>query len=778
MKKTSKKKSVKKQPRKATTTRPAAKAKLTAKAKPAARGKKARPAVKARPRPARKPAARRPIPASAARPGTGHFLLEVGCEEIPARMIAHAAAELRVLLGKYLGASSLAEANGIESFGAPRRLVVSVPELRLRQPDSRTETLGPPKSVAFDDVGRPTRAAESFAAKQGVPISGLEITTTPRGDYVVARKLVPGRPASEILAEILPRAILELSFPRSMYWEASGGPRFVRPIRWIVALLEDKVVPFSIGDVRSGRLSRGHRFLSKESPVSIPRAGDYLARLRANFVIARPEERREKIERELARLAAQRRLRVRPDPNLFDEVLYLNEYPTAILGGFDASYLELPEEILVTVMRGHQKYFAVEDREGRLAPWFAAIINMSSDATGTIRSGHERVLRARFADAQFFWDNDQKCRLADYLPRLAGVTYESRIGSYLEKVERVRLLSQRIAEQWFNAGIPEADIAAADRAAELSKCDLVTEMVRELPELEGIVGGLYAAEQGEPEDIASAVYDQYRPAGLDDSIPRNLVGCALAMADRLDSLTACFGVGLIPSGSSDAFGLRRAALGVVKILLERRLPFSLSAAVAAATGLLKELQPKLEVAAEVESQVKLFIQERGRYIFRERFGFAYDEIDAVLAAGADDLVDAEQRIAAVRAVRRSKDFEPLAVAFKRIRNILEKAGPAKGWRLDAVNEELFSEKAERELHAAAAKVAEEASRLKRAGRYREALEAIAGLRPVVDRFFDDVLVMSEDPTVRKNRLTLLAQLLREFSTIADFSEIQTEARVG
>jgi glycyl-tRNA synthetase beta chain len=707
---------------------------------------------------------------------TGHFLLEVGCEEIPAGMIAHAAAELRVLLGKYLGASLLAAEGGIEAFGAPRRLVVSIPALRLRQPDSRTETLGPPKSVAFDNVGRPTRAAESFAAKQGVAVSDLEITTTPRGDYVVARKLVPGRPAREILAEVLPRAILELSFPRSMYWAGSTSPRFVRPIRWIVALLDDKVVPFAIGEIRSDRFSQGHRFLAKENPVAIARAGDYVARMRANFVLARPEERKEKIERELSKLASQRRLRLRPDPNLLEEVVYLNEYPTAILGGFDASYLDLPEEILVTVMRGHQKYFALEDREGRLAPHFAAIINMSSDATGTIRTGHERVLRARFADARFFWDTDQKCRLVDYLPRLAGVTYESRIGSYLHKVERVRLLARWIADEWFNAGIPEADPAAADRAAELSKCDLVTEMVRELPELEGIVGGLYAAEQGEPEEVAAAIYDQYRPAGLDDSIPRNLAGCALAMADRLDSLTACFGVGLIPSGSSDAFGLRRAALGVVKILLERRVPFSLSSAVSMAAKLLGEIQPKLELSADVENQVRQFVQERGRYIFRERFGFAYDEIDAVLAAGADDLVDAEQRIAAVRAVRRSKDFEPLAVAFKRIRNILEKAGTPETWRRESVGEELLAEAAERDLHAAAGKVAEEAARQKRNGRYREALEAIAGLRPVVDRFFDDVLVMSEDEKVRKNRLTLLAQLLREFSTIADFSEIQTEAR--
>ena len=321
MKKTvKKKKTATKRAGKAATTRPSPKAKLTAKPKA-----KSRPAPKTKARPAQKPAARRPAPAQEARRDTGHFLLEVGCEEIPARMIAHAAAELRVLVGKYLGANSLAETGGVEAFGAPRRLVVSVPELRLRQPCSRPEAVGPPESVVVGDGGRPTRAAESVAAKQGVAGGALEIAATARGDYVVARKLVPGRAASDILAEILPRAILELSFPRSMYWTTSGGPRFVRPIRWIVALLDDKVVPFSVGEIRSGRFSRGHRFLSKESPVSIARAGDYLARLRSNFVLARPEERREKIERELSRLSSQRHLRVRPEPNLLEEVLYLNE---------------------------------------------------------------------------------------------------------------------------------------------------------------------------------------------------------------------------------------------------------------------------------------------------------------------------------------------------------------------------------------------------------------------------------------------------------------------
>lgn len=716
----------------------------------------------------------KPSRSAAAQRETGAFLLEIGCEEIPARMIAAASQELRDRLGKYLSSYSLADAAAVETFGASRRLVAWVPRIRLRQPDGQQETQGPPKSVAFDAVGRPTKAAESFAAKQGVGVTDLEIRSTPRGEYAVARKLIRGKPASELLRELLPRAILELSFPRSMYWTSADGPRFVRPIRWVVALLDDQVIPFAIGEVHSGRASRGHRFLSREVPISLPSADSYPARLRANFVLPRAEERRGKIERELSRLGTGKRLRVRRDPELLEEVVYLNEYPSALVGGFDPAYLDLPEEVLVTVMRDHQKYFALEDRDGRLAPCFAAVINMPGDPTGTIRSGHERVLRARFADARFFWDTDQKRRLADYLPLLSGVTYESRLGSYLDKVERVRRLARWVAESWHQSGIADSDAAAADRAAELSKCDLVTEMVRELPELQGVVGGLYAREQGEPEPVAAAIYDHYHPAGLDDTVPRNLPGCALALADRLDSLVGCFAVGMIPSGSSDTFGLRRAALGIVKILLERRLPLPLRAAVARSAKLFETLAPAVKVSGKSQEQVRTFLDERARYIFHERFGYADDEVDAVLAAGADDLVDAEQRVAALRAVRRTKNFEPLAVAFKRIRNILEKAGPADGWRLESVNRERFSEEAERELLSAAEKAGKEAARLKSGGRYREALEVIAGLRPVVDRFFDDVLVMSEDLSVRKNRLTLLAELLGEFSTIADFAEIQTE----
>jgi glycyl-tRNA synthetase beta chain len=699
------------------------------------------------------------------------FLLEVGCEEIPAGMIARAAEELQVTLEKYFTSDNLLDAGAsVEVFGAPRRLVAIAPALRLRQPDTAREVVGPPKSVAYDRVGRPTKAAESFAAKQGVAVGNLSIISTPRGDYIAARQTVRGRPTAEILAEILPRAIQEIPWPRSMYWTGVKGMRFIRPVRWVVALLRGQVIQFELAGIRPGHYSRGHRFLAS-AKLAIRGVRDYERKLRANYVLARPAERQKKIERELRQLVARKGLQARTDPALLELVTYLNEYPSVILGDFDPAFLDLPQEILVTVMRDHQKYFAVGERNGGLAPHFLAVINLARDRAGLVRAGHERVLRARFADARFFWQADQKCRLADYLPRLAHVTYQSSLGSYHDKVERLRWLARWLAEQWFAAGIAQARVADADRAAELAKCDLVTEMVREFTELQGIVGGLYAKAQAEPEEVAWAVYDHYRPADPDDAIPRNLSGCAVSVADKLDALAGCFAVGLVPSGSSDPFALRRAALGVVRILLERKLPLSLSASLAAAARALATHPPKIPASAEVQRQVLEFLVDRARYLLRERAGFSYDEVNAVFAASADDLVDAVRRLEALRQIRRTKNFEPLAVSFKRIRKILEKAGPPAEWRLAAVRPELFSEGAERGLHQVATEAARQAREHKGAGRYRDALQVIAELRPAVDRFFDDVLVMTEDEATRKNRLTLLAELLGEFSTIADFSEI-------
>ncbi len=702
------------------------------------------------------------------------LLFEVGCEEIPAGMLPKAEGELRTNIEKLLSAESLSEGVTVETFSAPRRLTAWVRGLFAKQPDVETEVTGPPKSVAYDSVGAPTRAALSFAEKQGVHVSDLYLVQTPKGEYLAAKQIKLGRTAAQILMGILPRAVHDLTWPRSMTWTGLEGARFIRPIRWIVAVLDGKPLKLSVGGIPAGDTTRGHRFLGS-SAIRVKSFGGYEKQLHANGVIVRPAERQEKINRELAAHAKRSGLDIHEDAALRKLVVYLNEFPTVIQGDFDPSFLNLPDEILVTVMRDHQRYFAVEKKNGDLAPHFLAVINVAGDARGIIRAGHERVLRARFADAQFFWTSDQKCRLADYLPKLERITYESRLGSYRDKVERVRSISRWLTEQWFNLGMLQAHVAEADRAAELAKCDLATEMVREFPELQGIVGGLYARAQGEPVEVADAVYDHYRPVGLDDPIPRNLTGCAVALADKLDSVVGCFAVGVIPTGSSDPYALRRAALGIVKIILDKKLPLSISLSIGAAAKALVTLKPKRGVTPAQEAQILEFILDRAKYVFREREGFGYDEVSAVFRAGADDLVDAQKRLVALKAIRKSKNFEPLAVSFKRIRKILEKANlPTKDGH--HVNPDLFESPAERDLYSAVRDAASKVQVQKRAGKYQEALEVIAGLRKAVDQFFDGVMVMAENEAVRNNRLALLAELLREFTTVADFSEIGGEER--
>jgi glycyl-tRNA synthetase beta chain len=702
------------------------------------------------------------------------LLFEVGCEEIPAGMLPKAEEELRANIEKLLAAESLSDGVTVETFSAPRRLTAWVRGLPAKQADVEMEVTGPPKSVAYDSVGAPTRAALSFAEKQRVHVSDLYLLQTAKGEYLAAKQTRLGRTAEQILTAALPRAVHDLTWPRSMTWTGLDGPRFIRPIRWVVAVLGGKPMKFSVAGIPVGNTTRGHRFIGSTA-LRVSSFADYEKKLHSNGVILRPSRRQEKIARELEAHAKKMNCRIHEDAQLRTLVTYLNEFPTVIQGDFDPAFLSLPDEILVTVMRDHQKYFAMEKKNGELAPHFLAVINLEKDSKGLIRAGHERVLRARFADAQFFWQSDQKCRLADYLPKLERVTYESRLGSYRDKVERVRAVARWLTEQWFNLGMQQAHVAEADRAAELAKCDLATEMVREFTELQGIVGGLYARAQGEADEVADAIYDHYRPVGLEDPIPRNLTGCAVALADKLDSVVGCFAVGVVPTGSSDPYALRRAALGIVKIILEKKLPVSLSLAIGAAAKALLTHKPKRGVTPQQETQILDFILDRAKFVLREREGFGYDEVSAVFRAGADDLVDAHKRLIALKAIRKSKNFEPLAVSFKRIRKILEKANVAAG-EAHHINPELFENQAEYELYSAVRDAAMKVQSQKRAGKYQEALEVIAGLRKAVDQFFDSVMVMAEKEAVRNNRLALLAELLREFTTVADFSEIGGEER--
>ncbi len=638
------------------------------------------------------------------------FLLEIGTEEIPDWMIPGALESLHLLFEK-----TGVPHETVRLDATPRRLVLRAEGLPERQPDIEERVLGPAKSAA-------PQAVAGFARKNGIPPEDLTIESTPKGEYYSFVKKVRGRGTREILAEALPGIILQIYFPKTMYWTGKGGPRFIRPIRWIVALLADEVVRFELAGVRSGALSSGHRRLgSPEISINI---ADYEQRLRDHYVILSAEERRNKISNELVGVL------VKPDQALLETLVYLTEFPTPITGHFDPHFLELPEEVLVTVMRHHQKYFSVEDAEGRLAPQFVAVMNIDSDPEGFVRRGNERVLRARFNDARFFWETDQKKKLADRKQDLAHVTFQAKLGSYLEKTERMMALVGQLGGD-----------AHAVRAAELAKCDLTTELVKEFTELQGVVGGLYARVQGESDPVWQAIYDHYKPESMDDAIPRNRSGQIVALADKLDTLRGCFRVGLIPTGSRDPFALRRAAQGVVRILAEGKFE----------TPLLDFVDGNQELIS--------FLEDRVRFYFRDVRGFKYDEVNAAMAAGWSNLVDLEARLVRIQNLRGTPDFEPLAASFKRIRNILEQAkftGPG------SFDENLLEPGPEAELFAQYRRIA---------GQPIEG--AISRLRPKVDLFFDKVLVNAPDPRVRENRLTLLNTILREFSTVADFSEIVT-----
>ncbi|MBL8295003.1 MAG: glycine--tRNA ligase subunit beta [Bryobacterales bacterium] len=661
------------------------------------------------------------------------FLLEIGAEEIPDWMIVPALDHLRGAFEKLLADNRLSgKVDWVDA--TPRRLVLKANGLPAGQADSEEVVSGPPKSAGEG-------AAQGFARKNGATVDQLETVTTPKGEYFAYRKKIAGRATKDILTEQLPSLILGIPWPKAMYWTTKGSPRFIRPLRWLVTLLGKEVVPVEVSGVVAGEFTQGHRTAAGRKAAGKPikvSVSNYEAKLAAAKVLVRASERRQRIEIGIAQLLDGKPFAIKPDPALLDTLVYLTEWPTPILGSFSESYLSLPAEVLVTVMRHHQRYFSVENPDGTLAPHFIAVMNVGGDPEGWIVSGNERVLRARFNDARFFWDVDQQKTLRDRVESLAHVTFQAKLGSYLDKTNRVVDLVRALGGD-----------ANAERAALLAKTDLTTDMVKEFTELQGVVGGLYARAQGEPEAAARAIYEHYKPVSMEDSIPSTRAGQVAALADKLDTLRECFRVGLIPSGSRDPFALRRAAQGVVKILVEGELDVKLDSVLGGDTALVE------------------FFQDRLRYYFREIRGFAYDEINAAMACDWGQLKDLASRLEALKAVRPTANFEPLAASFKRIRNILKQAGVASG---NPVNEALLEEGPERELYLSFQRVREEA---RESSGYRGSLEKIAGLRPAVDLFFDKVLVNVEDAAVRNNRLALLDAILRESSSIADFSEIVT-----
>jgi glycyl-tRNA synthetase beta chain len=701
------------------------------------------------------------------------FLLEIGLEEVPARMIDGASKELVRRISTLLMNEALADNAQVEAFSTPRRIAVSVSGLQPSQKDVEERITGPAVSVAFKD-GKPAPAAEAFAKKAGVPVEKLERATTPKGEYLAATVTKKGRSAAEVLSESLPKEIAGIYWAKNMYWRAGKPERFVRPLRWMVALLDGRLVPLEFGGIKAGAESRGHRMMSS-GPVKLSAAGDYSASLEKAHVIADPKQRDHIIRKALD--AATRTIpgaRWREDADLLETVINLTEWPSVILGNFEKEYLSLPEEILITVMRDHQKYFALEG-DGKLLPHFLAVLNTDGDPDGLIRHGNERVLRARFNDARFFWDADQKVPLKDRVEMLRNVTFQKDLGSYFDKAQR---LSHLVNIGGADFDRPERKIKrnALHEAAWLAKTDLTTELVKEFTELQGIVGGRYAAAQGFNPDVADAIYDHYKPLSTEDAVPRTLESAMLALADKSDTIAGMFALGLQPTGSKDPFALRRQANGIVRIILEHKLPLNLrmlfQVALAAYKG--SEAEKKFKDLGQYESSVGAFFRERLEFYFREVRGFAYDEVNAVLAAGGESPLDVQARLEAVAAGRKGADFEAISVSFKRMKNILRQAKEAKKEIAAKFDAALTSDAPEQALAKLAAELGPRVTELRHKKDYAGALREIAKLRPALDAFFDKVMVMVEDATLRANRLALLEHLLADFSTIADFSEIVTE----
>jgi len=720
------------------------------------------------------------------------FLLEIGLDEIPARMIAGAEAELGKRVKELLERERLLGAAAeVKTYSTPRRMAVLVEDVLAAQTDSEEKLTGPSWKVAFKD-GAPTAAAEAFAKKAGVSAEALEKVTTAKGEYVGATVKRVGRAAVELLAVELPKQVLALYWAKNMYWRAGKPERFVRPVRWVVALLDEAVVPVEIAGIQAGNASRGHRILHAAAPVVITAPKSYAEALRAAKVVVDVAERRQTIRKALDR--ATRTVagaRWREDEPLVETVTHLTEWPTVILGNFEAEYLALPEEVLVTVMRDHQKYFAVEGADGkpatagRLLPHFLAVLNIEVDGQGyaTIQHGNQKVLRARFKDAQFFWDTDQKTPLVDRVESLKNVTFQKELGSYYWKTEQNLAVARSLVAAVMAKGIAVDELALM-KAVELAKTDLTTELVKEFTELQGVIGGLYAKAQGLGDKVAQAIYGQYKPASTDDDVPQTVEGQLLGLADRVQTITAMFGIGMAPTGSKDPFALRRAANAIVSILAESGLPLNLSDVVGASAAgeadiVVSHPSGKDKDAArmghpsveETKEQVAAFFRERLQFFLKDVRGFAYDVVNAVLAAGADDVRDAIARAEALTEARESADFAAISAAFKRIKNILRQA-EEKGFAIGSPHDAALAPEAQ-QLADAATRLAPEVALLRDERNYGEALGAIATLRPAVDAFFDKVMVLDPDEKVRGAHLGLIASVLAGFSGIADFSEIVT-----
>jgi glycyl-tRNA synthetase beta chain len=693
------------------------------------------------------------------------LLLEIGTEEMPAGYILPALEALSATLLKKLSDARI-EHGKSQIYGTPRRLTVKVENVAAKQQSVRSEVIGPPAKIGFDQDGKPTVAALKFAEKVGVSLSKLAVKDTPKGAYLSAQKSERGLATQTLLKEILPQVILATPFPKKMRW-ADLDIEFARPIHTVLALLGTSVVSFKLGNVKSGRYTAGHSFMAP-AKIKLGSTDEYLDKLRAAHVVADMQERKKILEEGIVAVAGELGGRILPDEELVDINNNLVEYPIPVAGKFDTEFLEVPDEVLINAMREHQKYFAVVDSNHNLMPCFIAVNNTAARDLALSATGHERVIRARLADAQFFYRGDLEVTNDERVEKLKRVLFQAELGTVFEKSERVAKIAEVLA-----ASTHQGDdlIKQVLRAARLSKSDLVSQVVGEFPKLQGVMGRIYAGLAGEPADVAVAIEEHYRPVYSGAPLPETLVGAVLSIADKMDSICGCFSVGLIPTGASDPYALRRQGIGIIQIMNDKGLSFALRELIRCSIEQFGNTSGS--ESNELVEKVYTFLQNRISHLLAEE-GFSKDVIAAIVSVSGDDVPNIRKRVQALESLKAQPDFEPLAVGFKRVVNIIKKSGqPEAGAALKAVDPQLFEHESEGSLFEKFKTVEQNVSVAMQKESFDRALVEIASLRDAVDRFFDGVMVMAEDTGIRQNRLALLGHIAALFGKFADFSKLST-----
>lgn len=689
-----------------------------------------------------------------------NLLFEIGTEEIPAKFMPPALKQLKELAIKVLDEQRL-KYKDLSTYGTPRRLVLEIQDLDNKQADLETESKGPSVKAAFDEEGKPSKAALGFAKSQGVEASDLKIKDTSNGEYVFAKRQEIGKDAAEVLKEILPNLALGLSFQKPMRW-GNKEIRYVRPIRWLVALLDEDIVPFEIEGIHSNRISRGHRFLGSDHIV-INDASDYSALMEDNYVITDPEERKRLIIEQIEDLNKSITGTVESDESLLEEVVYLVEYPTALLGEFSKDYLELPKECIITPMKEHQRYFPVLKNDGELLPMFVTVRNGNDINLDIVQEGNEKVLQARLEDAKFFFDEDRKNDLEFFVEKLKTVVFQAELGSVYEKKERIEKNVKKLSEI---LKIDEQTSKRALRAAHLAKADLETNMVNEFAELQGIMGSKYALHFGEDEKVARAIFEHYLPRNAEDSLPQSLEGALVSLADKIDTITGCFLVGIEPTGSQDPYALRRQALGICKILLDQKLDIEITTLI---RGALENYIQKIKIDNKEKTVQKIygFFELRVRNILSDA-KYRYDIIEAIISAGYDHLGHTMMRAEALNEIKDTQEFAKLLMIFTRANNLAKKTESIE------IKEEYLIEDSEKELYQFLLKEKKTIKQTIESQQYKEALEVISKFEQPINAFFDDVMVMDKDENIKNNRLALLKNITFLVEPIADLSKIVQE----